>query len=133
MYICCGQILIATKCRTTDDKMEFIKITSAQNDAVKHLVKLRDRRKREKEQLTILEGYRELTRAIEYGMELVECYFSPQHFLGENEYPLLESIANSGIPVRELAPQLLEKVTYRDRPEGLLAVAKMRRHTLDVQ
>ena len=114
-----------------DDKMEFIKITSAQNDALKHLVKLRDRRKREKEQLTILEGYRELTRAVEYGMELVECYFSPSHFLGENEYPLLESLANRGIPVRELAPQLLEKVTYRDRPEGLLAVAKMRRHTLD--
>ena len=111
--------------------MEFIKITSAQNDAVKHLVKLRDRRKREKEQLTILEGYRELTRAVEYGMELVECYFSPGHFLGENEYPLLESLAQKGIPVRELAPQLLEKVTYRDRPEGLLAVAKMRRHTLD--
>ena len=29
--------------------MEFIRITSAQNDAVKHLVKLRDRRKRDKE------------------------------------------------------------------------------------
>lgn len=131
MYISNVITTTATICRTMDDKMEFIKITSAQNDAVKHLVKLRDRRKREKEQLTILEGYRELTRAVEYGMELVECYFSPQHFLGENEYPLLESLAESGIPVRELAPQLLEKVTYRDRPEGLLAVAKMRRHTLD--
>ena len=111
--------------------MEFITITSAQNPAVKHLVKLRDRRTREKEQLTLLEGYRELTRAGEYGMELVECYFSPEHFLGSNEYPLLESIAAKGVKVTRLAPYLLEKVTYRERPEGLLAVAKMKKHELE--
>ncbi len=111
--------------------MDYPLITSAHNEAVKHLVKLRDRRTREKEQLTLLEGYRELTRGQEYGMELVEVYFSPEHFLGVNEYPLLESFVKSGIPVRQLAPQLLEKVTYRDRPEGLLAVARMRRHGLE--
>ena len=111
--------------------MEFITITSAQNPAVKHLVKLRDRRTREKEQVTLLEGYRELTRAGEYGMELVECYFSPEHFLGSNEFPLLESIAAKGVKVTRLAPYLLEKITYRERPEGLLAVARMRDHSLN--
>ena len=110
--------------------MEFIQITSAQNEAVKHLVKLRDRRHRDREQLTLLEGYRELTRAREYGMTLTECFFSPEHFLGVNEMPFLEKFANEGVPVRRLAPHLLEKVAYRDRPEGLLAIAKMRRHTL---
>lgn len=110
--------------------MEFIQITSAQNEAVKHLVKLRDRRHRDREQLTLLEGYRELTRAREYGMTLTECFFSPEHFLGVNEMPFLEKLAKEGIPVRRLAPHLLEKVAYRDRPEGLLAIARMRRHTL---
>ena len=88
--------------------MEFVKITSAQNEAIKHVIKLRDRRPREKEQLTVLEGYRELTRAREYGMELVECFFSPSHFLGENEYPLLETLASEGVRVVEVAPHLLE-------------------------
>ena len=111
--------------------MQFLEITSAQNPSLKHLVKLRDRRTREKEQLTLLEGYRELTRSIEYGMELTEVYFSPEHFLGSNEYPLLESIAARGIKVVRLAPHLLEKVTYRERPEGLLAVAKMKKHELE--
>ncbi len=111
--------------------MQFLEITSAQNPSLKHLVKLRDRRTREKEQLTLLEGYRELTRSIGYGMELTEVYFSPEHFLGSNEYPLLESIAARGIKVVRLAPHLLEKVTYRERPEGLLAVAKMRQHELE--
>ena len=64
--------------------MEFVKITSTQNDSVKHVIKLRDRRPREKEQLTVLEGYRELTRAREYGMEIVEVFFAPEHFLGQN-------------------------------------------------
>ena len=109
--------------------MEFVKITSAQNDAVKHVIKLRDRRPREKEQLTVLEGYRELTRAREYGMELLECFFSPSHFLGENEFPLLETLASEGVRVVEVAPQLLEKMAHRERAEGLGAVAKMRRHT----
>ena len=30
----------------------------------------------------------------------------------------------------EVAPHLLEKMAYRERPEGLIAVAKMKRHTL---
>ena len=110
--------------------MEFLHITSAQNEAVKHLVRLRDRRHRDREGVTLLEGYRELTRAKEYGMTLTECFFSPEHFLGVNEMPFLEAVAADGIPVRRLAPHLLEKVAYRDRPEGLLAIAKMRRHTL---
>ncbi len=110
--------------------MDFLKITSAQNDAVKHVIRLRDRRDREKEQLTVLEGYRELTRAGEYGMTLVECFFAPELFLGENEYALLESLAASGVRVAEVAPHLLVKMAYRDRPEGLIATARMKRHTL---
>ncbi len=110
--------------------MDFIRITSAQNDSIKHVIKLRDRRPREKEQLTVLEGYRELTRAREYGMELVECFFSPEHFLGSNEYPLLETLASEGVRVVQVAPFLLEKMAYRERPEGLIAVARMKRHTL---
>ena len=112
--------------------MEYLTITSAQNPTVKHLVRLRDRRTREAEGVTLLEGYRELTRAREYGMELLEVAFSPEHFLGSNEFPLLESFAASGIRVVRLAPHLLEKVTYRDRPEGLIAVAAVRRHDLEL-
>ena len=103
--------------------MEYITITSAQNPALKNLVKLRDRRTRDQQGVTLLEGYRELTRAGEYGMKLLEVYFSPEHFLGSNEFPLLESLAASGVKVTRLAPHLLEKVSYRDRPEGLIAVS----------
>ena len=111
--------------------MEFLKITSTQNPAIKHAVRLRNRRDREKEQLTILEGYRELTRGREYGMKLKEVFFAPEFFLGENEYPFLEMLASEGVKVSEVASHLLLKMTYRERPEGLIAIAEMRRHTLD--
>ncbi len=109
---------------------EFLKLTSFHNEAVKHAIRLRDRRDREREQLTVLEGYRELTRAREYGMELTECFFAPELFLGENEFPLLHRLADEGIRVVEVTPAILTRMAYRDRPEGLIAIARMRRHTL---
>ena len=105
-------------------------ITSAANPAVKHVVKLRDRRDRDREQLTVLEGYRELTRGREYGLEITEVFFAPEWFLGSNEMPLLAALAAEGVRVVQLAPHLLEKIAYRERPEGLIAIAKMRRHVL---
>ncbi len=110
--------------------MEYPKISSAQNPSIKHVLKLRDRRTRDRERLTVLEGYRELTRAMEYGMKITECFFSPSHFLGVNEYPLLEKLAAAGAKITETAPFLLEKIAYRERPEGLIAIAEMKRHTL---
>ena len=80
--------------------------------------------------MTVLEGYRELTRADEYGMTITEAWFSPELFLGENEFPFLEHLESKGVKLFQVPPHLLTKVTYRDRPEGLVAVAKMLKHDL---
>ena len=60
----------------------FQKLSSRQNPRIKQALKLRDRKDRDRSGLTILEGYRELSRAMEYGMEMEECFFSPAMFLG---------------------------------------------------
>ncbi len=109
----------------------FTVLSSTQNATFKAVMKLRERRDREKRQLTVLEGYRELTRAAEYGMELVECFFAPEMFLGENEFTVLQNLAAAGVRIYQVPPFMLEKMAYRDRPEGLIATAKMLRHTLD--
>ena len=108
----------------------MLQITSSKNPAVKHACALRNRRTREKEKLTILEGYRELSRGNEYGMEIIEAFFCPEMFLGENEFSLLEKLAESGARVAQVPAHLMTKMTYRDRPEGLLAIARMKRHNL---
>jgi len=58
------------------------KITSLQNPRVKQLVKLRERRDRDDAGLFLIEGYREVRRALEKGLRPKEVYFSPEWFLG---------------------------------------------------
>lgn len=112
-------------------KTEQIIITSRQNPTIKAVVALRNRNERERSRLTVLEGYRELTRAFEYGMKLVECFYCPEMFLGENEFSLLEQLAMAGVRNIQVVPAVLEKMAYRERPEGLIATAVMKTHRIE--
>jgi len=98
-------------------------ITSTQNPRVKDLVRLRERRHRDRSRLFAIEGYRELGRALQAGIDIRQLYACPSLYLGSNEPALVEAIAGSGAEVVELSEAPFRKVSYRDRPEGLLAVA----------
>lgn len=112
-------------------KMEKLLISSMQNPSVKMVCKLRDRSGRDQYHLTVLEGYRELLRAFDYGMEMVDCFYCPELFLGCNEFPLLEKLAAVGVRLIEVTPAVLKKMAYRERPEGLIATAHMKKHRLE--
>lgn len=99
-------------------------ITSLQNARIKNLVKLRNRRPRDRQGVFIAEGYRAISRALESGVAPEEVYFCPDCFLGENEIPLLEETRKKGADLFELSKPAFEKVAYRDRPEGILGVFK---------
>ena len=107
------------------------KITSLQNPRVKQLVKLRDRRPRDAAGVFLIEGYREIRRALERSVALTELYYAPDWFLGENEAALIAQAQASGAQLFELAKETFTKVAYRERPDGLLAVAPQWRRTLD--
>ena len=99
------------------------KITSLQNPRIKQLVRLRERRERDEAGLFLVEGYREVRRALEKDIRLQELYFCPDWFLGENENILLEQACAAGTQPFELSREAFAKCSYRDRPDGLLAVA----------
>lgn len=99
-------------------------ITSKQNQRVKDLARLRDRRDRDKAGVFLIEGYRAINRALEKNVPLTEFYFSPDWFLGENEPALIERAKKAGAETYEVSKDVFTKFTYRDRPDGLLAVAK---------
>jgi TrmH family RNA methyltransferase len=107
------------------------KITSLQNPRVKQLVKLRDRRPRDEAGVFLVEGYREIRRALEREVKLQELYFAPEWFLGVNEPALLAEAAAAGAVLYELTKETFAKVAYRERPDGLLAVAPQWRKTMD--
>jgi TrmH family RNA methyltransferase len=106
------------------------KITSLQNPRVKQLVKLRERHERDDTGRFLVEGYREVRRALEKSIRLKELYFCPEWFLGENEPALLDQARQAGAQLFELSKEAFAKCSYRDRPDGLLAVAPQWKHGL---
>ncbi len=96
-------------------------ISSLQNGRIKECVKLRDRRQRDRSGLFLIEGYRELFRAA--GKPLKTLFICPSLFLGSNEGDLISRVVNSGVEVVECSEAVFRKISYRDRPDGLLATA----------
>ncbi len=97
-----------------------MKITSLQNPKVKAVVSLRERREREKTHLFLIEGYREIKRAVIAKRQIETLFICPELFLGENEEEL---IRESNAQVLECSKEVFAKISYRDRPDGLLAIA----------
>ena len=106
-------------------------ISSLQNGRIKHIVKLGKRRYRDREGLMIIEGYRGINRALENNYKINELYICPDYFLGENEDALIASCEVQGASVFTLTEQVFRKIAYRDRPEGLLALAPQFKTSLD--
>jgi TrmH family RNA methyltransferase len=106
------------------------KISSLQNPRIKQLVKLRDRRPRDEAGVFLVEGYRQIRRALEKGIRITELYYSPEWYLGENEPALIAQAAAAGAQLFELSKDAFAKVAYRERPDGLLAVAPQWRRSL---
>lgn len=108
-----------------------IQITSLQNPKVKHLIHLKDRHYREKTGQFIIEGYRELLRAAQTGHQIETLFICPPLFLGENETTLIEKIAFTGAHIITCSDKVFHKMSYRDRPDGLIAIALQHHLNLD--
>ncbi len=106
-------------------------ITSLQNPKIKHVVKLRDKKERDHTKTFLIEGYRELFFAAEAGVLIEELFICPDFYLGVNEKALVEGIAEAGASIFRCPPHVFEKISYRDRPDGLLGVARQWNLTLD--
>jgi RNA methyltransferase, TrmH family len=106
-------------------------LSSVQNPRIKELVKLRDRSEREKKDLFLIEGYRELLRAVDSGFPIDALFLCQELFLGSNEPFLIERLARQGTQIFNCSKPVFEKISYRDRPDGLLGLAKQRHLTLN--
>ena len=88
-------------------------ITSVTNPKVKHLVKLRSRRDRDIAGSFIIEGYRELSRALAAGITIDEIYSCDELYLGENEPSLVDDVISTGAVHIRLEEAPFRKVAYR--------------------
>lgn len=102
------------------------RITSVKNDRIKHLVRLRDRSHRKRQKLFIIEGFRELNRAIKCSWPIETFYFCEDLFTAEESLDLMEQMELSGRDCYALSEAAFRKAAFRSGPDGILAVAKER-------
>lgn len=111
--------------------MGDLTITSAANPRLKALVGLRRRRVREESGQTLVEGYEEIGLALSAGVRpstvfVCDELFSPagragsQHIGRQDD--LLARLRDDRVEVVRLSRQAFEKVSYREGPDGLLAL-----------
>lgn len=105
-------------------------ITSPANPSVKQVVKLRRRSHRDDQASMLIEGFREISRALDNAHPLESLFYCEERFQGDNNVALLERAAAAGATLVSCAPAAFDKMAYRDRPDGLLALAPPVRRTL---
>lgn len=101
-------------------------ISSRQNPKIKELLRLYKRKERETTDRFLIEGYRELSRAL--GRPIEALFICRELFLGSNEQALIESI---DAPIYECSEHVFKAISYRDRPDGLIAIAPQSHQSLD--
>ena len=90
-------------------------ITSPQNPHIKEVVRLRERRQRDRTGMMLVEGSYELTLALESGIQPREIYCCQELAMGHPK-PRLK------VDPIFVSRAVFEKISYRDRPDGWLAV-----------
>ena len=105
-------------------------ITSTANPRVKAASRLRGRRERDQQGLTLIDGVRETLRAMSGGAVLREVFVLPELLVEPEARALLERLREESVPVLELGRDAFEKLAYGDRLDGVVAVAETPLRTL---
>ena len=103
--------------------MSELIITSPANARLKSLVALRRRRVREESGLTLVDGYDELSLALDAGVVPRTLYYCPELMLDPgDQQDVVRRVQALGSDTQELGRIAFEKVAYREGPDGFLAV-----------
>lgn len=99
-------------------------ITSLQNPRIKHIVKLReDKRRRQKDGLILVEGFDELTLALSCGM-------LPQTLLSAPEL-VSQTLSAPHAEHLTVSRAVFQKISYRENPDGWLGLFPTPKHSLE--
>ncbi len=102
------------------------KITSFANPKIKEIVKLRDRKERNKIGVTLIDGIREVKAALDAGLGIKEVFVCPSLYQGQTqgdvENGILKNLTARKIEVVEVTKDIFAKICFGDRAEGVLAV-----------
>lgn len=112
--------------------MPALTITSLQNPRVKEAAKLRDRKGREQQGRILVEGIREISRALAAGVEIMEAFVCEPLCTEEPAAELLARLhLEKEISLFTVNEQVMSKLSFGNRAEGLIAIARPPQSSLD--
>ena len=101
-------------------------LSSPQNERFKSLSRLEKRSERDSRRVTLVEGAREVRRALEAGHVPVEAYLCAERIHGEDALSaaaiLARLEAEGRVRLTELTPELYAKAAVREESGGILLV-----------
>ena len=99
-------------------------ITSTKNPHIRAAAALRDRRERDEAGLTLVDGVRELRRALTGGATVVEAFVDEDRLDHDGAGAVDEARRRGAVIIRVSGP-VLDRLAYGDRSEGLVAVVRI--------
>jgi TrmH family RNA methyltransferase len=99
-------------------------LASPSNPRIRAAAALRDRRERDATGLTLVDGAREIRRAVESGVEVVEAFVCESLLAGEDARAALDVLQARGIELTTTTETAFAKLAFGDRAEGLVAVVR---------
>ncbi len=99
-------------------------LASPSNPRIRAAARLRDRREREATGLTLVDGARELRRALDHGVDIVEVFVCEPLLAGPDARAVLDAVHASDLTVTTTTEAAFAKVAFGDRAEGLVAVIR---------
>jgi len=100
-------------------------LTSAANPRVKAAAALRDRRERDRTGLTLVDGARELRRALDAGVVVAEAFICEPLLAGADARAVLDRLRADGATVHSVNEAVFAKVAFGERAEGVVAVVRV--------
>jgi RNA methyltransferase, TrmH family len=106
-------------------------LTSTANPRVKAVAGLRNRRDRDSTGRTIVDGAREVRRAIESGITIDEAFVCVPLLQGAEARVAFDRLTDAGVRITTTSPTVFEKVAFGERAEGIVAVVRVPSLALD--
>jgi TrmH family RNA methyltransferase len=97
-------------------------VSSRHNPGFRAAVALRDARERRERRQLLLDGAREIGRALDAGHRPVEAWVAPEQLRSPEALALLPRLGASGARIVETSPELLSRLAYGEREDGIVAV-----------
>jgi TrmH family RNA methyltransferase len=103
--------------------MHRLRITSSANQSIKDLIRLKDRKGDRADQSFVVEGEREIERALKSGFLLEDLFYCPDFMSHRGRALLSKPDINYAA---EVTPQVFAKIAIREESDGLVAVFRCR-------